>query len=484
VVVGRFGAEQLELEEAHRFAIDARRDAHGARRWPALAILDQIQRGLRAAARAGARVTSVGVDAWGSDYGLLDGAGKLLEEPLAMASSAELSEAATDSMQKVFELVPRDVLHLATGIGAAPGNTIFQLHAHVHGGRWPRNVARLLPIADLFHHFLCSSDAAESTGATATQMVAHDARDWDRPRLRKLNVPSSILPRIVDPGTRLGPLKSEVVRDVGIARCEVVAPATLAAASEIAGTPLSPGDAFISSGPSLRVGAELETPLVSFDTLREELTNEGGAAGTTRLLRRFPGLSLLERCRATWREASCDLDWEEPGRDLERAPALAALIDPRDPELARADDLPAALRRQLRLSGQPAPERPAALARILVESLALHCADALATIAALTGRRFTAVRVVGSGSRDDFLNQAIADASGLEVLAGPADAAAIGNLLVQAIAAGRFADLGEARAYVAHRLFARRFGPAADPTRAEKVAALWRAAGRRLARPA
>jgi len=450
---GRFGAEEFELEEVHRFE-NATTDDGGTLRWSTRDLLAEIKSALAWIARSGARVRSVGVDAWGVDYGLLDGAGRLIEEPVSYR------DARTDgAFERVFPLASRAEIHRATGVQLMAINTLFQLHAHVHGGRWPRNVARLLTMPDLFHHELCGSDVVEWTHATTTQMVRHDTRDWERDLLRRLGIPASILPRLVPPGTRLGPLRAEVAQDVGLRGCEVVAPASHDTASAVAGTPLADGVAYVSSGTWSLVGVELRAPLVNDETLRENFTNEGGAGGTVRFLKNVTGMWILEGCRKAWRERGRDRSWEELDAAIARAPAWAGVIDPDDPRFFHPRDMDEAVRGFLRETRQPAPEEPGALARIVLESLALRCADVLGTLARLTGRPIETVRVIGGGSRQDFLNQATADVSGRELLAGPAEATAIGNLLVQAIAAGRFGDLAEGRAYVAQVLPARRFTP-------------------------
>jgi rhamnulokinase len=341
-------------------------------------------------------------------------------------------------------------------------NTLFQLHAHVHSGAWPRNAVRLLTMPDLFHHVLCGSDVGEYTHATTTQMVRHDTKDWDRELCRRVGIPASILPKLVPPGTRLGKLRGEVTRATGL-DCEVVAPASHDTASAVAATPLSDRTAYVSSGTWSLVGVELPAPLVNDETLKENCTNEGGVDGTTRFLKNVTGLWILEGCRRSWEQGGRPLSWEELDAAIARAPAWTGVIAPDDPAFFNPPDMAAAVRDFLVRTGQPAPEEPGVLARIVLESLALRCAEVLGTIARLADRRLRAVRVIGGGSRNDFLNQALADVTDLEILAGPAEATAIGNLLVQAVAAGRFRDLAAGRAYVAQMLPAKRFYSRGDP---------------------
>lgn len=457
VVRGRFGADQFEFEEVRRFKNEfvATTDVHGETlRWSTRDLLAEIVAALRqVAASGGARVASLGVDTWGVDYGLFDGAGRLVEEPVAYRDART-----ADAFERVFPIVSAAEIHAATGIQLMPINTLFQLHAHVHSAAWPRNAVRLLPMPDVFHHLLCGSDVGEATHASTTQLVRCDTRDWDRDLCRRLGIPASILPKLVPPGTKLGRLKAEIARATGL-DCEVVAPASHDTASAVAATPLSEQTAYVSSGTWSLVGVELAAPLVNDETFRENCTNEGGAAGTTRFLKNVPGLWILEGCRKAWEPQGYALGWDGLERAIARQPAWVAAIAPDDPAFFHPPDMVAAVRAFLQQTGQPAPEEPGALARIVLESLALRCGEVLGTIARLSGRRLRAVRVIGGGSRNDFLSQALADVTDLEILAGPAEATAIGNLLVQAVTAGRFRDLAEGRAYVAQMLPAKRFQP-------------------------
>ena len=458
VIRGRFGSDQFEFEEVRRFKNGMHQDG-ATLRWSTRDLFGEIVAALRQiGATAGAKnVVSIGVDTWGVDYGLLDGNGELIEEPVAYR------DARTEgAFERVFPIVSREEIYRATGIQLMAINTLFQLHAHVHSGAWPRNAVRLLTMPDLFHHLLCGSDAGEFTHATTTQLVRHDTKDWDRDLCRRLGIPASILPQLVPPGTKLGRLRGELARATGL-DCDVVAPGSHDTASAVAATPLSERTAYVSSGTWSLVGVELPEPLVDDETLQENCTNEGGVAGTTRFLKNVTGLWILEGCRKSWKQSGRALSWEELDAAIARAPAWAGVIAPDDPAFFNPPDMVAAVRGFLQKSGQPAPDEPGALARIVLESLALRCAEVLGTVARLTGRSLRAVRVIGGGSRNDFLNQALADVTDLEILAGPAEATAIGNLLVQAVAAGRFRDLAAGRAYVAQMLPAKRFYARGDP---------------------
>ncbi len=453
VVRAAFGEEQLDVEEIARFPVEPRLH-DGALRWPAGEIAAAITAALARVAHADPPVASVGVDGFGCDYGLYDGAGQLIEEPICYR------DARTDgALARAAAVAPLPEIHRATGIQLLPFNTLFQLHAHVAPDRWPRHAARLLPLPDVFHRHLCGSDSGERTHASTMQLLKADGSDWDRELARRFGIPASILPRLVDPGTRLGPLRAEIARASGLDGVEVIAPATHDTASAVAGTPLAEGVAFVSSGTWALVGVERRAPLVNDATFAGNFTNEAGVGGTTRLLKNVCGMWLLEGCRKRWRTEGRDLEWEALEREVERASAWAGVVDPDDPAFFRPDDMVAAVHEWLRSTDQPAPAKPGALARLLLESLALRCADVLQTLRELTGAPLVAIRVIGGGSRNDFLNQAIADVTGLPVVAGPVEATALGNLLVQAIASGRFGDLADARAYVAQRVPSRHYQP-------------------------
>lgn len=456
VIRARFGAEQLEFEELHRFQYEPQ-SVDGALRWSTRELLAAITTGLAAAARAATPalpVASVGVDTWGCDYGLYDGAGRLLEEPICYRDPR------TDgALERAAAIVPLAEIHRATGIQLLPFHTLFQLHAHVAPDRWPRSAARLLPLPDVFHRLLCGSDVGERTQATTMQLVRHDGGDWDRELARRFGIPASILPRLVEPGTRLGQLRSEVAQATGLHGVEVIAPASHDTASAVAGTPLSPGIAFISSGTWSRVGVERSAPLVNAATFAGNFSNEGGVAGTTRLLKDVCGMWLIEGCRKIWQAQGLAVGWEALEPEIERASAWAGVIDPDDPLFFRPVDMVAAMGEWLRSTDQPVPVHPGAVARLLLESIALRCADVLASLVELTGEALHALRVIGGGCRNDFLNQTLADVTGLPVMAGPIEATALGNLLVQAIGSGRFRDLAEARAYVAQRVPSRHYQP-------------------------
>lgn len=468
-------ADEMMLEEVRRFHYPpSRRDGH--LRWDFPCIWAEIKAGLAAASgRArdyGRRVQSIGVDSWGVDYGLLDEAGRLLEDPICYRDERTL-----EAIDRVYARLSQGEIFARTGIQFLSFNTLFQLAAHVSEGL-PRGAARLLLIPDLVNHALTGRAVTEYTNATTTQLVNAGTGVWDRGMIEQLGLPSRLLAEIVEAGTDLGPLKPELADELRLAGVRVVAPATHDTGSAVAGTPLAPGRAYISSGTWSLIGIELSDVLMNAEVARHNFTNEGGVCGTIRFLKNVSGLWILESCRREWQERGLETGYERlfAGMETEgKETSNGALIFPDDPRFLNPPSMLEAVARQLSESGQAMPDDPPAVARMILDSLALRYRSVLTTIESLTGRRIQGVQIVGGGSRNDYLNQATADAARVEVFAGPVEATVAGNALVQAIAAGRFASLEEARRHLAENVCIKRYTPrpsAALERRARRYAEL------------
>jgi rhamnulokinase len=443
VLVGRVGDDGVYLEEVHRFHYAPRsHDRH--LRWDFVRLLDGIDEGLRraqsAAAAHGMELQSIGVDSWGVDYGIVDEGGRLLEDPIAYRDPR------TDGvMDEVFARVPRAEIFDRTGIQLLPFNTLFQLYAHARSGL-PAQAARLLLIPDLCHHHLCGSLVTEATNASTTQLLDARGGGWADALFARLDLPRALMPDIVPAGTTLGPLRPERRKALGLGAIPVVAPATHDTGSAVAGTPLPPGWAFLSSGTWSLLGVEREAPLLGKDVVRANFTNEVGAFGTVRFLKNVMGLWLLEASRREWEAAAGG--GPLLASLLERVasvPGFVGLVYPDDPRFLHPPSMIMELRAALRETGQQPLHDPVLLAKVVLDSLALRYASVVETLEALTGRPVPGVHVVGGGARNEYLNQATADATGRPVVAGPVEATAAGNILVQAVAAGDVASLAEGR---------------------------------------
>ena len=441
VMLARFDGQRLSLEEAHRFA-NKPVMLHGHRFWNILALWDETLAGLRKARQLAGSLDSIGVDTWGVDYGLVDTRGFLLGQPF------HYRDHRTDEMlDQVFARISRDVLYKRTGIQFLPFNTLFQLYAHerIQPGELA-HAHRLLMIPDLLHNWLCGSMVTERTNATTTQCWDPIAGAWVTDLLERLDIHTSMLPPVVESGTVLGEVLPELRDDLGVAR--VIAPATHDTGSAIAATPVSRTDGwgYISSGTWSLVGVELQHPVMTPEALAANCTNEGGVFGSTRFLKNVMGLWLLQECQRRWARDGHITDYDTLLADVDGVPPFAALIDPDDPRFLAPEDMPAAINMQLLEHGQAPLSAPAAFARSIMESLVLRYREVFHHISRLTGAIINGVHVLGGGSRNTRLNQWLADALDVPVIAGPYEATAHGNALMQLVGLGELHNLAEVRA--------------------------------------
>src|SRR5215211_6858120 len=434
VVLGRFDGARVALTELHRFPTPPR-PADGHLRWDLHGIWAQIQTGLAAAGAAAGTVDAVGVDAWGVDYGLLGRDGEPLGDPVSYRDPRTAG-----MLAEAVGRVGRERLYLATGIQLLEINTVFQLMAEARAGTLDR-AERLLLIPDLFHRLLSGAAVAEYTVASTTGAWDMAGGRWAVDLLDQLGVPTRLLPEVVDAGTDLGPVLPELP---GYAATRVID-----TASAVVGVPLQdPGAAYVSSGTWSLVGVETREPVIDRAAMAANLTNEGGAYGTIRLLRNNTGMWLLQESRRQWAREGRDHSYDELVRLAAPLPRGVSVVNADHPDFLAPGDLPARIRSYCARTAQPAPDGDPALVRCVLDSLAFGYRRTLDDLAAVTGRPLTAVHIVGGGSRNVLLNQAVADVTGLPVVAGPVEATALGNTLAQLIALGDVADLAQGREVV------------------------------------
>ena len=439
------------LEEVRRFQYPPTHSA-GHLRWNVTKIFEEIKQGLRTAGEhareLGREIQSVGIDSWGVDYALIDGNGELVEWPVCYRD-----ERTQGAMDQVFARVSREEIFARTGIQFMAFNTLFQLFAHQREGI-PAGTRRLLLMPDLITFWLTGKCVAEYTNATTTQMVNARTGTWDYELLDGLNLPVTLLPEIVPAGTTIGPIRAAL----GINDAPVVLPATHDTGSAIAGAPIREGWAYISSGTWSLVGIERDEALINEEVARFNFTNEGGAFGTIRFLKNVMGLWILESCRKEW-----GVDYEALLAEVSTIEDYPALMFPDDARFFNPQNMLDAIAMQLTETGQEMPGNAAAVAKVILDSLALRYASVLRTIEALTKRKIRGVQIIGGGSQNSYLNQATANATGLPVSAGPTEATVIGNVLVQSVAQGRFGSLTDARQYVAQNVRLQNFTPQVSP---------------------
>ncbi|NUT35626.1 MAG: rhamnulokinase [Hamadaea sp.] len=457
VMVADVGPDRLALTEAARFP-NVPVEVAGTLQWDILGLYRGVLDGLRAAGP----VASLGVDSWAVDYGLLDADGRLLGNPIHYRDSR------TDGvMDTVLDDVPAAELYAATGLQLLPFNTIFQLAA-ARDTAQTAAARTLLLIPDLIAYWMTGQIGAERTNASTTQLLDIHTGQWSAGLAARAGVDASILPPLREPGDRIGTFAGD-----GLGPTPVTAVASHDTASAVAAVPASGTRfAYISCGTWSLAGVELAVPVLSPQSLAANFTNEAGIDGTVRYLRNIMGLWLLQECLRSWGVADV--------APLLRAAAdvrpFTAVFDPNDPALLPPGDMPARIAAVCRASGQAAPATPAETVRAVLDSLALAHRATLAAAQRLSGHGVDVIHIVGGGARNDLLCQLTADACGLPVLAGPVEATAIGNALVQARALGAIAaDRDGMRALVRDTQEVRRFEPRGD----EKA---WRAAEARLAR--
>ena len=456
-LLGRWDGARFALHELHRFD-NGPVSAGGTLYWDVLRLWEGIKDGIaRYAAQHSEPLAGLGIDAWGVDFALLDRAGRLLGNPVCYRD-----QRTAGMLEEVTGRVSRRRIFERTGLQFMQFNTLYQLYSMARAGDPQLEAAaKLLMIPDLFHYWLSGRAVAEYTDASTTQFMRCGEPRWERDLLAEIGVPAGILPEIVQPGAVLGELRRELLAETGLRHAApVIAPASHDTASAVAAVPgLDERSAYISSGTWSLVGVEVAEPVVSELALELNFTNEGGVAGTTRLLKNVAGLWLLQECRRRWHREGRDYTWEDMLALAEQAPPLRSLVDPDAPDFLAPGDMPAAVRAYCRRSGQPEPQDDGAVVRCCLESLALKYRLVIEAIELLTGRPVETIRVVGGGCRNRLLNQWTADACGRPVVAGPAEATALGNLLVQAIAVGILPDIAAGRRAVAASVELERFTP-------------------------
>ena len=470
VFLAGVGPQEVWFEEVRRFHYPPRRRA-GHLRWDLSHIFAEVKAGLRAAGerarQLGRSIASVGVNSWGVDYGLIDRNGEVIEDPICYRD-----ERTTGIVEQVCARLSRTELYARTGTQLLDFNTLFQLCAHRQAGI-PQVAARLLLIPDLINFLLTGRAVTEYTNATTTQLINAETGGWDRRLLDRLDLPDYLCADLISPGTDIGPLKPELAAELQLDGVRVIAPATHDTASAVAGAPLEAGWAYISSGTWSLVGVERKSALINAEAARHNFTNEGGAFGTVRFLKNVCGLWLLESCRKEWQAQGMAVDYDSLLAQVAAIGDDSGLIFPDDRRFFNPPSMLNAMAEQMAENNQPRSNEPAATAKVILDSLALRYGSVLRTIEKLTERKIEGVQIVGGGSQNDYLNQTTATATGKPVLAGPTEATVTGNVLVQAIAAGRFASLADARRHVAENLRPKKLLP--------RPSGLWEAQARRYA---
>ncbi len=390
------------------------------------------------------RLAGIGVDAWGVDYALLGESGELLQNPYHYRDGRTKG-----AMEQVFGKIPKEEIYRTTGIQFMPINTIYQIFAAKRDTPTIVAAARqMLTIPDLFNYWLTGNAVCEFTNATTTQLVDPVHRTWALELMERLELRPELPAPIVEPGSILGTLQPEIAHNTCLSGTPVIAPACHDTGSAVAAISARNETAFLSSGTWSLVGTELDAPVITPESLRLNFTNEGGVNGTTRLLKNVMGLWMMQCCRQCWTVQGHCYDYRDLMEMANQQPAFSHLVDPDHESFLRAADMPAAIAEFCRKTHQPAPNNPGSYARCILESLVMKYRVVLHSLEQLCGNRIEQIRVIGGGSKNRLLNQFTADATGRKVLAGPAEATALGNIGIQLLATGEATSIQEVRAIV------------------------------------
>ncbi|MEV0319853.1 rhamnulokinase family protein [Streptomyces sp. NPDC050658] len=463
VMVGRVGPGTLELTEAHRFANRPVRVPEGLR-WDILGLYAGMLDGIRAAgALCGGRLDSVGIDSWAVDYGLLDADGALLGNPV------HYRDARTDGIaEKVWASMPATELYAATGIQYAPFNTLYQLAAARTTAQLA-SASSLLLIPDLLSYWLTGEQGTELTNASTTQLIDPRTRDWSQEVAARVGIDLALFPPLRLPGAPAGLLRPELLAETGLTGpVPVTTVGSHDTASAVAAVPAT-GErfAYICTGTWSLAGLELDAPVLTEASRAANFTNELGLDGTVRYLRNIMGLWLLQECVRSWG----DPDLSTLLRNAAEVPALRSVVDAGDAAFLAPGRMPERIAEACRASGQPEPRTPAEITRCIVDSLALAHRRAVEEAQRLADHPVDVVHIVGGGTRNALLCQLTADACGLPVVAGPTEAAALGNILVQARAQGLVAGRAEMRDVLSRTQRLTRYEPRGDAGRWGQAAA-------------
>jgi rhamnulokinase len=440
-VLGQLHSGILTVKEIHRFANEPVTYGDSVH-WNVSRLWSEMRSALSMVEDSPLR--GIGVDTWGVDYALLGERGELLQNPYHYREPMNAV-----AMAEVLRQLPREEIYAITGIQFMPINTLNQIFAAKT--QRPRLLAaadRLLMVPDLFNYWLTGRTFCEFTIASTTQMVNAVTRQWATDLMERLGLPSRLPAELIEAGSVIGPLVPGVSSFDSLAGTPVIASASHDTASAVTAITARDHTAFLSSGTWSLVGIELDAPVLTPQALHLNFSNEGGVGRTTRLLKNVMGLWMLQSCRRSWAEMGRRFTYGELMEVAGREPGFQHLIDPDDPSFIRPDDMPAAIDRFCTRTAQACPTTPGRYTRTILDSLALKYRMVIRNLEQLTGQHIEQIRIIGGGSKSRLLNQFTADATGARVLAGPAEATALGNIAVQMLATRAVTSLAEARTII------------------------------------
>ena len=452
-MIGKVENGRLNVSEIHRFQNDPVK-VGGVTYWDVFRLWFEIKEGIRRALREG-QIDAIGIDTWGVDFALLDKNGEMLGAPVHYRD-----ERTVGMPEEVEKILPLSELYRRTGTQFMRINTVYQLYYLAKYRPELISLAdKLLFIPDLFAYFLTGKTRAEATVASTSNFFDPRTRDFDRELLKSLGIPARLLPPLIEPGETYGTLSPTLAQEFGCGAIPVLAVCTHDTASAVFAAPGDGEFAYISCGTWSLFGTELPAPLIDRKSEAARYTNEGGYAGTIRFLKNIMGLWLIQESRRQWLREGENVTYADLEREALASRPFACFIDCDAPEFETAGDLPGRVRAFCRATGQTVPETRGEVMRCIYESLAMKYRTNLRALSDVTGKTYPALHVVGGGIKDTLLCRMSADATGVPVIAGPAEATVMGNIAVQLIALGEIADWKTARKIIKETADAKVYQP-------------------------
>lgn len=455
VILATLDGEKLDLEVLHRFPTRLI-EVGGNYYWNLYALYEDILQGLTEAGKRRLPIASIGIDTWGVDFVAIGRDGMPLGLPRAYRDPYT-----NGAPEAYFQRIPRREVYDRTGIQIMNFNSLFQLYAqHEAGSTALAEADTILFMPDALAYLLTGGKVCEYTILSTSQFMNPRTKRIDGELLAAAGVDARLFPEVTMPGTRIGTLLPSLARQTGLGEVPVVAVAGHDTGSAVAAVPAD-GErfAYLSSGTWSLMGIELREPEITEDSYAMNFTNEGGVDGTTRFLKNITGMWLLEQCRAAWKREGREYTYPEIMKLMRSTAPSAAVIDPDAAAFAAPTDMPEAIRCYCRETGLAVPAGDAAMMRLIFDSLAAKYAEVLDKLRSVAPFPIEVLHVIGGGAQNDLLNQMTADACGIPVVAGPSEATALGNVMVQARAAGLVGSLGEMRRYIRRSIETKTFEP-------------------------
>lgn len=454
-VLGIFENQRLSLKEIYRFP-NSFIELGGKYYWNVYSLYGHLIQALKEAVLTGEKITSLGVDTWGVDFGCIAEDGTILGLPRAYRDPYTVGVP-----EEVFKTISREELYKITGIQIMNFNTVFQLYAQKKEGHAPlKQASQILFMPDLLSYMLTGKTVCEYTDASTSGIMNQSTRRFEKSLLERLGLNSSILKEPVQPGTIVGTLRKSIASDTGIGEIPVVAVAGHDTASAIAAVPaLNQNFAYLSSGTWSLMGIESSSPIINDTSCSFNFTNEGGIEGTTRFLKNITGMWLIERCRYAWKAEGKDYGYDKIVSLAESGLGFSSLIEPDDPRFANPENMPEAIKEYLSDTGQQIPENDGEMLACIFLSLAAKYADVLGKLKEFAPFNIETLHIIGGGSANSLMNQLTANRVGLPVVAGPVEATAIGNIMLQAKTAGLVKDRWEMRKVIAGSVDLKEYKP-------------------------